>query len=104
MTVIHTTDSEFNRTIQEGLVLVDFWAPWCGPCRFIAPVLDELAEEAAGRYTIAKINVDDNQETARQFGVMSIPTLKLFKDGKEVDMTVGFHPTDELREWILSYI
>ncbi|WP_274364333.1 thioredoxin [Paenibacillus thermotolerans] len=104
MTVIHTTDSEFNETIKEGVVLVDFWAPWCGPCRLIAPVLEELAGEAEGRFTIAKINVDDNPATAQQHGVMSIPTLKLFKDGQEVDMTVGFQDKNTLKNWVLGHI
>lgn len=104
MTVIHTTDSKFNETIKEGVVLVDFWAPWCGPCRLIGPVLEELAAEAEGRFTIAKINVDDNPATAQQHGVMSIPTLKLFKDGTEVDMTVGFQDKNTLKNWVLSHI
>lgn len=104
MAVIHTTDSQFSETIKEGLVLIDFWAPWCGPCRLLGPVLEELADEAEGQFTVAKINVDDNPVTAREHGVMSIPTLKLFKDGQEVDMAVGFQSKDMLKEWMQNHI
>ena len=72
------------------LVLVDFWAPWCGPCKMIAPVLEEIDAEMGEKVKIVKVDVDENQETARQFGVMSIPTLFVFKDGKVVDQAVGY--------------
>lgn len=89
------TDASFASEVlgAKGVpVLVDFWAAWCGPCRMVAPVLDQLAEESAGRYRIAKLNVDENQQTAAQFGIQSIPTMLIFKDGKLVDRLVGAQP------------
>ena len=79
-------------------VLVDFWAPRCGPCRMVAPVVDELASEYDGKVSFVKINVDDNLETARQYGVMSIPALIIFKNGQPVSNIVGFRPKPELKK------
>ena len=89
------TDATFAREVlQAGQlpVLLDCWAAWCGPCRMIAPVLDQLAAESNGRYVIAKLNVDENPQTAAQFGIQSIPTLLIFKGGKLVDRIVGAQP------------
>jgi thioredoxin 1 len=98
--VAHITDAEFPATVAQGVSLVDFWAPWCGPCKMIAPILDELAGEMQGKARIVKINVDDNPEVAGQFGIMSIPTLMLFKDGKLVDKLVGGQPKPQLKAFI----
>jgi thioredoxin 1 len=100
MAIINATDQNFAENIKEGLVLVDFWAPWCGPCKMIAPVLEELDGEIDGKATIVKVDVDDNQGTASNYGVMSIPTLILFKDGEIVDKVVGFKPKEALAELI----
>ena len=98
--VVHITDAEFQNTVAEGITLVDFWAPWCGPCRMIAPILDELAGELKDKARIVKINVDENPLVAGQFGVMSIPTLLLFKNGKKVDQKVGGQAKPQLKAFI----
>lgn len=81
-------------------VFVDFWADWCGPCKMVGPVVEELAEDFKGKAKIGKLNVDENGTTAQAYGVMSIPTLILFKDGKEVERVVGFKPKEELAKII----
>jgi thioredoxin 1 len=92
--VIHLSDSTFQSEVleAEGLVLVDFWAPWCGPCKMIGPVIEELGVEYRGRVKICKLDVDEHNETAGNYRIMSIPTMVLFKDGKEVNRLVGFVP------------
>ena len=86
---VELNSSNFESTINEGVTLVDFWAPWCGPCRMIAPIIEELAEDFDGKATIAKVNTDEEQDIAIKFGIRSIPTLLFFKDGKVVDQMIG---------------
>lgn len=93
-----TWDSEVIQS--KGVILVDFWAPWCGPCRMIAPTLEELAAEYAGKAKIAKVNTDENSEIAGKFKIMSIPTLLFFKDGVKVDQVVGAVPKPQLKSKI----
>ena len=97
-----TTDNTFNSEVLNAKipVLVDFWAPWCGPCRQLSPIIDEIAKELAGKIEIYKCNVDDNPETPSKFGVRGIPSLMIFKDGKLVDSKVGALPRASLTEWI----
>jgi thioredoxin 1 len=97
MAIVNASDQTFNTETNEGLVLADFWAPWCGPCKMIAPVLEELDQEVE-EVKVVKLDVDENQETAGKFGVMSIPTLLVFKDGQVVDQVVGFQPKEALVE------
>lgn len=93
------TDASFDQEVlAAGLpVLVDFWAPWCGPCRMVTPVVDELAEEYEGRVKFVKVNTDDNIRTAVTYGIRGIPTLLVFKDGRPVDQIVGFRPKADLQ-------
>ncbi|GLI05840.1 MULTISPECIES: thioredoxin [Paenibacillus] len=98
MAIVNVSDQSFSTEVEgSGTVLVDFWAPWCGPCKMIAPVLEELDTEIGESVKIAKVNVDDNPESASRFGVMSIPTLIVFKDGQPVDKIVGFQSKDALK-------
>ena len=100
MAIINATDQNFDENIKEGLVLVDFWAPWCGPCKMIAPVLEDLSGDIEGKANIVKVDVDNNQGTASKYGIMSIPTLLLFKNGEVVDKVVGFQPKESLAQLI----
>ena len=98
-TVIHVSETTFDAEVLKSSqpALVDFWAPLCGPCRAIAPVLDELAEEYKGKVRVAKINVDENRKLAGDHGIQSIPTMLLFKDGKVVDKVIGLVPKERLK-------
>ncbi|PAV27640.1 thioredoxin [Virgibacillus profundi] len=100
MAIVNVTDQNFTEETGKGLVLADFWAPWCGPCKMIAPVLEEIDGEMEEKVQIVKLDVDENQETAGKFGVMSIPTLLLFKDGNVVDQVIGFQPKEALVDLI----
>lgn len=100
MAIVHVSDQNFAKETEKGLVLADFWAPWCGPCKMIAPVLEEIDGEMEEKVQIVKLDVDENQETAGKYGVMSIPTLLLFKDGNVVDQVIGFQPKEALVELI----
>ncbi len=100
MAEITLTSANFNAETSEGVVLIDFWAPWCGPCQAILPVIDELASEFEGKAKIGKINIDEEQELAQKFGVMSIPTFKILKNGKEVASIVGGVAKEKLSEEI----
>lgn len=100
--VKHITDSTFEQEVLKSAdpVLVDFWAPWCGPCLMMAPVIDELAETYDGKVAFVKVNVDDNPKTASAYGIMAIPTIILFKDGKPLDKMVGVVAKAKLVELI----
>ena len=93
------SDANFEaEVIKSDLpVLVDFWAPWCGPCRMVAPLVEELADEYSGKVKFVKLNTDDNVQTASRFGIRSIPTLLVFKGGKAVEQVIGFRPKSELK-------
>lgn len=95
-----TTTQDFKQSIQNGVSLIDFNAPWCGPCRAQEPIIQQLAEQFTGQAIIAEMNVDENQETAIALGIQSIPTLALFKDGKEVKRFVGLQSSQTLRQAI----
>lgn len=99
------TDTTFNEETDKGLVLIDFWATWCGPCRMQAPILDQLSEEYdEDEFRIVKMDVDENPQTPQQFGIMSIPTLLLKKDGQVVEKEVGVHSKEQLRQMIDQYL
>jgi thioredoxin 1 len=92
MSVLHLTEGAFDQAIAQGVTLVDFWATWCGPCKMLAPVIEELGEQYEGSVTVAKVDVDAEPALAARYGVMSIPTVILFKNGAEIDRKVGFMP------------
>lgn len=101
---IELTSQNFESVTQSGVAVVDFWAPWCGPCRMLSPIIDELAEEYKGKVIIGKVNTDEQDELAHKFGIRSIPTVIFFKDGKKVEQTTGVLPKHELQSKIDSYL
>ncbi len=104
MATVKVDKSNFQTDVLQSSepVVVDFWAEWCGPCKMIAPALEEISTQLAGKVKIAKLNIDENQELAAQFGVRSIPTLMMFKNGEVADMKVGALPKTALSHWINS--
>ncbi|ERI08175.1 thioredoxin [Aneurinibacillus aneurinilyticus] len=105
MAIVNVTDNTFQNEVEgSGTVLVDFWAPWCGPCKMIAPVLEEIDGEIGSKVKIAKVNIDENPESTQRFGVMSIPTLMLVKDGQVVDKIIGFQPKESLLSAINKHL
>jgi len=106
MSALPVTDSSFNQQVLESElpVLVDFWAPWCGPCKMVAPVVEEIAEQYKGKITVVKLNTDENPNVASQYGIRSIPTLMIFKGGQRVDMVVGAVPKSTLANTVEKYV
>lgn len=103
---IHVTDAAFEKTVLESSVpvIVDFWAPWCGPCKMVAPILDKLAKEYAGKVVVAKVNTDENAQWAGQYGVQGIPTMLFISGGKIVHRQVGALPERMLREAVTQFL
>ena len=98
------TDADFDQSVKNGVVLVDFWAEWCAPCRRLAPTVDQLAEDYNGRLTVAKVNIDENPQTPRKYGVRGIPTMILFKGGQVAATKIGALPKSKLKEWVESVL
>jgi thioredoxin 1 len=104
--IVHLNDTNFDEEIKKipGPVLVDFWAAWCGPCKAVAPALEQLAAEMAGRAVVAKVNVDESGDVSNRFGIRSIPTLMVFKDGRVVDQMIGAAPKEQIRRLIEKHL
>lgn len=106
MSEVIVTDQNFKKEVLEAEipVFVDFWAPWCGPCQMIGPVISEIAKELEGKVKVCKLNVDENSKIAGEYGIMSIPTMKLFKNGKIIEELVGMQPKEIISEKIIKAI
>ena len=102
--VTELTDQTFDEKTNNGVTFTDFWATWCGPCRMQSPVIEQLAEEMGDKVFFSKVDVDANQETAAKFGIMSIPTMLIKKDGQVVDTIVGCHTKEQLQKKLEAYI
>ena len=102
--VTELTDQTFDEKTNNGVTFTDFWATWCGPCRMQSPVIEQLAEEMGDKVFFSKVDVDANQETAAKFGIMSIPTMLIKKDGQVVDTIVGYHKKEQLQKKLEAYI
>lgn len=104
--VLVLEETNFNQVLSESKlpVLVDFWAVWCGPCKMLSPVVENVADELAGKITVGKLNVDENQAIAGNFKISSIPTLLLFKNGEEIDRSIGYKTKEELGRWLSKYL
>lgn len=98
------TDQTFEEATSKGVTLTDFWAEWCGPCKMQTPIIEELAEESDGTVSYYKLDVDENQEVPRKFGIMSIPTLLIKKDGEVVDALIGYHSKEQILEALNPHI
>ncbi|MCY9669628.1 thioredoxin [Paenibacillus alginolyticus] len=98
MGAVALTKETFHKQIEQGVTLVDFWAPWCGPCKIQLPIVEELSDEMSDQATIAKVNIDNEPELASEYGVMNIPTLLVFKDGKMIDKMVGLQSKEVLKK------
>ena len=103
---VEGTDTNFDQEVLKSdiPVLVDFWAPWCGPCRMVSPLVDELAEELSGKLKVVKVNTDENQEIAVKYGIRSIPTLGIFKNGEIVDGVIGALPKQAIKDKLLPHL
>ena len=106
MSTIHVSDDSFESDVLkgDGAILVDFWAEWCGPCKIIAPALEEIAKEMDGRVTVAKMNIDENPLTPQKYGVRGIPTLMVFRDGQVAATKVGAMAKNQLQDWVESVL
>jgi thioredoxin 1 len=106
MAMTHTSDTSFDQDVLKAStpVLVDFWAEWCGPCKTLAPVLEELSDELDGQLTVAKVNIDDNPGTPQTYGIRGIPTLMLFKGGEVAGTKVGAVSKKELKDWVEQFV